>query len=133
MNLQKLLMYLKQALCEHAWAIIARHRTEKQSLTVLKCGNCGEFELIKYTIPGSPPARILCAAIKDNKSYWVYTGHRHHNIIHAHPGQFKRQNSVQGFVDESGEFLTREEAAKRAYITGQIQQPKETLFSEDIY
>lgn len=39
----------------------------------------------------------------------------------------------QGFVDEHGAFLTREEAAQHAYACGQIVAPKKALFSEDVW
>jgi hypothetical protein len=42
----------------------------------------------------------------------------------------------QGFVDETGAFLTREEAAKHAIACGQITDTKfqpDKLFSEDLW
>lgn len=81
---------------------------------------------------------IKCAAIRKNGI--VYTGRRHHNIINRdnYPelpfGYFK--NGEQGFVDDNGIFLTREEAAKHALECGQISKLKFSqtqLFSEDLY
>lgn len=82
---------------------------------------------------------IKCAAIRVGDK--VLTGRRHHDIFHANT---VRQNGVivsrifgeQGFVTLSGDFLTREEAAKHALKTGQISKlkfSKTELFSEDIY
>lgn len=81
---------------------------------------------------------IISAAIK--KDDQVYTGHRHHNIINRdnHPelpfGFFKK--GEQGFVDDKGNFLNREDAAKHALECGQISKLKFSateLFSEDLY
>lgn len=44
--------------------------------------------------------------------------------------------TIQGFVNDKGEFLTREEAAKEALACGQITKLKyhsRELFSEDLY
>lgn len=74
---------------------------------------------------------IKSAAIK--KDGIVYEGKRHNNILHdeSRPKGFLK-NGVQGFVTDTGEFVTRERAAKIAYNCGQIKEPKEMLFSEDI-
>jgi hypothetical protein len=45
-------------------------------------------------------------------------------------------DNEQGFVDETGAFLTREEAAKHAIACGQITDTKfqpDKLFSEDLW
>lgn len=69
----------------------------------------------------------------------VYTGHRHHNIIHdlAERGFKTPIGGEQGFVTEAGEFVTREEAAKIAIECGQVEAAKmhrpDVLFSEDLY
>jgi hypothetical protein len=48
----------------------------------------------------------------------------------------KRLSGEQGFVDEHGNWLTREEAAQHALAIGQVEalrfQP-EKLFSEDVW
>jgi len=66
----------------------------------------------------------------------IYTGRRHHNILNdAKPFGFLR-NGEQGFVDNEGNFLTREEAAIKAIECGQIKElkyHKAKLFSEDLY
>ncbi|MDO8640472.1 MAG: hypothetical protein Q7R33_02920 [Nitrosarchaeum sp.] len=70
------------------------------------------------------------AILKDGK---VYTGRRHHNIIHEHPFMFKCENSIQGFVTDDGKFLNREEAMLHAFNCGQIAEKKIRLYSEDLY
>jgi len=77
---------------------------------------------------------IIKSAIRKNGK--IYTGHRHYNILNnAEPFGFLRDGE-QGFVDENGIFLTREEAAIEAIKCGQIKQlkyHKSKLFSEDLY
>lgn len=70
----------------------------------------------------------------------VYTGRRHHEIIRKICQDTGCQKvtgkSIQGFVTEDGEFLTRAEAAKVALASGQIKKLKYNsveLFSEDLY
>lgn len=85
------------------------------------------------------PSKIKESAIlKDGK---IFTGHRHHNIINSTDelglpfGYFK--GGIQGFVDEDGNFLTREEAVKVAIDLGQVKEENlhvsGKLFSEDLY
>lgn len=68
---------------------------------------------------------------------------RHHHII-RHLHDTDRGNGLagtkhtQGFVDEKGNFLDREEAARHAREIGQIgavkrTNPQHVLFSEDLW
>lgn len=43
------------------------------------------------------------------------------------------RNSIQGFIDERGNFYDRNRAAKIAFECGQIKEKKDRLLSEDIY
>ncbi len=43
------------------------------------------------------------------------------------------QGGMQGFTDMRGRFVGRAEAAADAYEAGQISEPKDELFSEDIW
>lgn len=66
----------------------------------------------------------------------VYTGLRHDLIINevAPPGVCKVHPKWQGFVDTEGNFLHREEAAKVALETGQLERltvHRKDLFSEE--
>jgi len=68
----------------------------------------------------------------------VLCGHRHPHIIcqctvllgkrQAEMGRYE-----QGFLTSKNRFVSREEAAELAYKAEQIDQLKETLFSEDLY
>lgn len=71
------------------------------------------------------------AAIRKNGI--IYTGKRHHLILNsAKPAGFLRDGE-QGFVTETGQFVSREEAAEIAFLCGQILTRKTMLFSEDLY
>ena len=67
----------------------------------------------------------------------VYPGKRHCDCFRAMVAaglDAKACNTaVQGFITLSNDFVTREDAAKIAYSTGQIKEPKTMLFSEDLY
>lgn len=100
---------------------------------------------------------ILCSAIwfDDNKKHnyqpknistgFVVCGHRHVNILHTvHAmlstklyidlkNKLSAKNITQGFISNTGDFLTREEAAKIAFEANQITKEIKTLFSEDLY
>jgi hypothetical protein len=82
---------------------------------------------------------IKFAAIK--KDGIVYVGkqcQRHDNIINddrkLNPLRFL--NGVQGFVDESGKFYNRHDAAIHAFECGQLPNDDkcpETIISEDLW
>jgi len=62
----------------------------------------------------------------------VFKGDRHKNIISSHK-HIPLNKGTEGFITSSGMFVGREEAAKIAYMTGQIKKPKQKLISEDLY
>jgi hypothetical protein len=72
----------------------------------------------------------------------IFTGHRHADIFQAN-AVFRNgvivssiANGEQGFVDDLGQFHSRESAARIALETGQITALKYSstkLFSEDLY
>jgi len=86
---------------------------------------------------------IVMSAIKgrDDK---VYVGHRHHDIISGMVNVAGVTppiggRDIQGFCDDSGDFLTRE-AARAAFVAcGQLGRCSgmpphpDLLFSEDLY
>lgn len=88
---------------------------------------------------------IKQAAIKvENEILTLPRPARHHNIIWAindvlklrENGQIIVVTGEQGFIDENGNFLTREEAAIHARETGQLKKPLTApprLFSEDLW
>jgi len=89
-----------------------------------------------YTVT---PRRIVCAARR--KEGVVVTGARHSDKVIK--GQMEAingfkwwQGGEQGFIDQFGDFLTREEAWDVAVEQGQIRREVSspgTLFSENIY
>lgn len=82
--------------------------------------------------------RIVCAANK-YKDGTVVCGARHfdmlmHNVLAKL--EIKPGKEEQGFVDNKGQFLTREEARVIAFQNGQIEHVSihpTRLFSEDLY
>lgn len=98
------------------------------------------------------PEWILCAATKRNemrkissKPYHdgtndilkVELGYRHHDIYHRFNDVDDKEIDIhmyaQGFFTSKGRWVDRAEAAKIAYTAGQIDEPKDKLFSEDLY
>lgn len=92
-----------------------------------------------------PQQIVVCAACRleqDGETYLV-TGARHfdkvmNNIIRHLPMKLKWVNADQGFINQFGEFLTREEALEVVKNNGQPFDPernvaKDALFSEGIY
>lgn len=88
---------------------------------------------------------ILCAAICNSEEVdmtgepLVYCGHRHHNILHQ-SDQVSRVMCHQGFLTNTGRFVSRKEAYKIAYEADQIIGPNKGrsenrlgLTSEDLY
>lgn len=82
--------------------------------------------------------KILCAAIhnpvdKDLAGNpLIYCGLRHHNCLHQSTLVSKNPRH-QGFLTNKGRFVDRKEGAEIAYAAKQIWEPKETLYSEDLY
>lgn len=88
-----------------------------------------------------PASRVVCAANKNKESGRIICGARHWDAIMR--SQVKDDegfggNWTQGFINQFGEFLTREEAYIIAKEQGQIIHPNgthddKTLFSECLY
>ena len=94
---------------------------------------------------------ILCSAIwfDDGKEYehppkniktgLVVCGRRHHNcfniVYHLVGAKNIRhyEKEIQGFLTNTNRFVTREEAAIIALKAGQITEPTNRLFSEDLW
>lgn len=99
-----------------------------------------------YAAPVPPPAvdrRIVCAAIRHSGTGLVVCGARHFDdVMH---GQLMALDGLgmtdewdeQGFIDQRGNFLTREEAFAVASAAGQIMRrcggDDGRLFSENLY
>jgi hypothetical protein len=84
---------------------------------------------------------VVCAAIQ-NKHGEIIAGPRHlddimRNQIARSGGHERWKGAEQGFIDQRGVFLTREQALAIAKHTGQIRRrcggDIERLFSENLY
>lgn len=77
---------------------------------------------------------ITFAAIKHKGN--IHTGRNHGEITTR---MFRERlfddtfDYEEGFINERGEFLTREQAAKHAFEIGQIKDKKFQLFSYDLW
>lgn len=93
-----------------------------------------------------PPQRIVCAAIKNKVTDEIILGIRHFDQFmreqierrEHHQDRAIWKRAEQGFVDQFGDFLTREEAYIIAKENGQIIRPDgthddKTLYSECLY
>lgn len=80
---------------------------------------------------------IVCAAIKLHEGT-IICGARHHDPIMNRVLRIIGNSGrpAQGFIDQWGNFLTREEALRIAHKNGQVLEEghsKTELFSEDLY
>lgn len=104
------------------------------------------------TMLAEVPEYLLCSAIwfddgidtyvhqpRNIKTGYVVCGRRHHNCfttVAMLQGVRKERNTkdeVQGFLTNKDRFVDRYEAAKIALASGQIKEPTERLFSEDVW
>lgn len=87
---------------------------------------------------------IVCAAIRNKHTGLIVCGARHfdeimHNTLKAIAGLASDEldgwvDADQGFIDQFGKYLSREEANKIVLQTGQcVPELPNTLFSEDLY
>lgn len=79
----------------------------------------------------------LAAIEKDGVIYVGAQGQRHNHILcdKSRPFGFLKMG-VQGFVDETGKFYNRRDAARHAFECGQLPNDKvcpETVLSEDLW
>jgi len=85
--------------------------------------------------------RIVCAAVRHKRSGLIVCGARHFDkIMRLQIKATKYENwadADQGFIDQRGTYLNREEAWKLAHENGQIIRrfPADdgTLYSENLY
>jgi hypothetical protein len=87
-----------------------------------------------------PTSRVVCAANKNKESGRIICGARHWDAIMRSQKLESEDfgNWDQGFINQFGEFLTREEAWKIAEEQNQIRSlcydgQKDYLFSENLY
>lgn len=96
-------------------------------------------DMTKETVPKRSPQRVVCAALRHEEGA-IICGPRHFDDtmraqISAQGGDWRRAD--QGFVDQFGKFLTREEAYEIAVKNGQHRHGEgadgRMLYSEDLY
>ncbi|HCO3755909.1 TPA: hypothetical protein ACNTUM_000651 [Escherichia coli] len=94
-----------------------------------------------------PQRRVVCAANRYEckpGGWMLFTGVRHfcpimRQNMEPYREQLIRESEVQGFVDQHGIFMDREEALQIAKKAGQLNVdriktwPDDELFSEDLY
>lgn len=91
---------------------------------------------------------IICSAVyfNDHKEHlhqpnnikqgFVVCGRRHHNCFATFkalglvkPKKFEKMDEIQGFITNEDRFVDRTEAARLAFVAGQIKEFKEILYS----
>lgn len=86
--------------------------------------------------------RIVCAAMRREGDGLIICGARHYDtlmrsMINETGGRIVWWNCEQGFIDNFGRFLNREQALEVAKETGQIIRAcggdSKELFSENLY
>ena len=86
-----------------------------------------------------PPQRVVCAALR-NSTGMIVCGARHYDAVMR--DQIKHSNFAwagceQGFIDQYGTFLSREEALRIAREQDQIRRrcggDEQQLYSENLY
>ena len=70
-----------------------------------------------------------------NKIYTLLAPNRHHDVIKEIHNQTGDMNIVgeQGFITNTERFLDRQDAARLAFVNGQIQIFVHELFSENLW
>lgn len=63
----------------------------------------------------------------------IFRGKRHKDIKMRNKHIFGINSGTEGFVTNAGLFVDRKEAAKIAYMCGQIKSPVDKLKSEHLY
>lgn len=111
-----------------------------------ECSGCGDP--IRNCKCGKPRV-VVCAANRSTVTGKIIAGARHWDSVmrqqvewlKGEPGDRKMPDewigAEQGFIDQYGQWMTREEAWKVAEVAKQIKYPsgwdKGTLYSEDLY
>lgn len=84
--------------------------------------------------------RVVCAAVRNRSSGLVVCGPRHYDAIMREQMKLAKgewADGIQGFVDQHGVFMSREEAWVVARAAGQIARrvggDGHKLYSENLY
>ena len=106
--------------------------TVESKISVFSDFLLGVHPKITYTLSMGTKMKIKCAAIKRSDGV-IVKGQSHADCVLASPyGTCKSGESIQGFVTNTGEFVTRSEAGKIAFESGQIPKLTDFLQSEDL-
>lgn len=99
-----------------------------------------EGEYIVGKVNMEIPRVVVCAAIKNKRGVMVCSPRHWDTMMHAQALSMKGEDwyqAEQGFVDQRGVWLTREEAWKVAEAAGQIMRrvggDEGCLYSENLY
>ena len=92
-------------------------------------------------MPDKPPQRVVCAANRNTKGQIVCSPRHYDALMRAQLDQKADWGDhclhEQGFVDQFGQFLTREEAHVIAFRENQVIRrvggDEKTLYSENLY
>lgn len=122
----------------------------KEKKETVECSGCGE--MLKESYPRckcGKPRVVVCAANRSLITGRIVAGARHWDSIMRqqviNPNRVTGESAMprewagaeQGFIDQWGQWMTREEAWEVAKSQGQIKYPNGvengTLFSEDLY
>ena len=87
------------------------------------------------------PRRVVCAANKETTTGWVFLGARHFDSAMTMQMRLANvklsANFEQGFIDQDGIFMSREEALTVAIAAGQriyrCGGDEKKLYSENLY
>lgn len=122
--------------------IYARLRSLRPECShAVACVGSGEYAPIGATEQATPRRLVVCAALR-NKTGGIICGVRHFDTImrdqiKAAGGIEEWRGADQGFVDQFGQFLSREDARSLAVLQGQVRYrcggDAERLFSENLY
>ncbi len=91
-----------------------------------------------------PPRRVVCAAIRNCNGEIICSARHYDLLMHAQIKtstsieDWKKKSSVeQGFIDQWGTYMSREEALEVATAAGQVLRrcggDRKELFSENLY
>lgn len=93
---------------------------------------------LRATLKGNDPVTVVCAAVLLNGSeiHSLPRPARHHTILHKLADEgIDHRGAVQGFLLDTGSFVTRAVAAECAIAAGQIKELAHPpyLYSEDLW
>lgn len=76
---------------------------------------------------------ITRVAIWTKDKVYVGENRERHDALYCPINKFEGIEHIQGFITDSGEFLTRKQAGEHAFKCGQISSFTDYLLSEDLW